>query len=151
MSVKIFSNEQAVIELKLFFVLFCLLHLFFGNPLDWVDFDFDFNMNLTLAYTSNGLGYLYWYDPVQNRYVTLQLGMCKTPTVCLTEHTPELSGYADVYLLYIRDSVYYARYLNERYAIEHVISTDYPNTKINTFGVSVNNRLQVRTVFDKGE
>lgn len=111
-----------------------------------MSFCFDQNMNPAVVYVRNGVGYLYWYDPVAAAQVTLQLDyVVEYPQITLDDHRASQVGASDIILSYIRDDKLYCRIQRERYLQEHFLE-DVPNRRLKQVGMTANYRLRWRHV-----
>lgn len=86
---------------------------------------------------------LYWYDPVAQTNVTVNLTTGKDPTACFDFPQDTGQSFTDVLLFYVRDDQVFMRVQRDRYAVEYPCPAIQDGLKINSAGLRVDNRLQV--------
>lgn len=84
-----------------------------------VSLAFDTNANPCIAFESGGNSWFYWYDPVPNAYVFLDLGSASYPYAVLDDGRESSQNTRDVILAYIRDGYIFYRQLRDRFTIEY--------------------------------
>lgn len=104
---------------------------------------FDQNARPSLAYWDGEYSYLYWYNPVDAAFETLQLPLGSyNPRVILDDKRGFDIASSDVLLCYIRGSTLYIRYQRERFLIEHSLTNVGGFARLSNIGMGNNNRIQ---------
>lgn len=111
------------------------------GEITWISLAFDHNMHYNLAYVLAGMGaFWYWYDAMQQRYVTDSLGSISTPVARMDDVRKYANMYNDIVLSYIRGSALCCRVQRDRYRIEYQLATN-AGTTIRQCGMQENNRF----------
>ena len=92
------------------------------NTVSWLSMCFDQNMHYHIAYINEGITYWYWYDPVAEKYQSLELGSdIITPIARFDDARMEALSESDIILSYIRNGKLCCRVERQRYEIEHIL------------------------------
>ena len=111
---------------------------------DHISITFDQNARPCVAYANMNSGKLFWFDPVENRFNTLDLGATKTPHVCLDDKRDFNIQNSDIVLVYINGSEVYTKLQRDRFTVAYAMGPT-GGTKITAFGMSSENRMQIET------
>jgi len=95
----------------------------------WIRGTFDQNMHPAISYISDGLSYLWWWDPIIHAQATLPLALDVIfPNVIMDDTRPRETqlGNNDIVLTYLRGdplapSLYF-RLQRDRYGVEYLVS-----------------------------
>jgi hypothetical protein len=110
-----------------------------------ISLTFDQNGRPIIAFTAAGSVFVWWFDTLtsDNEIVTIAVG--DQPFVHLDERRPQFSSGADAILIYRRDGSIYYRRQRDRFLTELATPiTDAAAVAIESFGMTVGNRLQIQ-------
>ena len=97
------------------------------TDISWISFCFDQNMHYHIVYVKEGNTFWYWYDPVAEKYNTLELGSGISSPMCrLDDARFDAISESDIILSYVKNNNLYCRVERQRYETEHLIKENAP-------------------------
>ncbi len=87
--------------------------------------------------------YLYWFDPIEEKYVKVFLTSGVNPTASFDFPQDTSQPFSDALLFYVRNNTIYMRIQRERFEIEYAYVIPEPSVSIRDAGLRVDNRFQV--------
>ncbi|MBV2128152.1 hypothetical protein [Arsukibacterium indicum] len=86
---------------------------------------------------------LYWYDPVLQESVNVQIATGIDPQAGFDFPQDTGQSFTDALLFYVRDDTVYMRIQRDRFSIEYPCPANQPGLRITSNGLRVDNRYQV--------
>lgn len=94
---------------------------------------------------------LYWYDPVIQDSVNVQIATGYDPIACFDFPQDTGQSFTDAILFYVRDDRVYMRVQRDRFGIEYDTGAIHEGLRLVSAGLRVDNRLQVEYIWPESE
>ena len=123
-----------------------------GNPvvlfsmagIEEVSLAFDQNMHPFIAYVIDSQAWYWWYDPIAQAQVHVEMDAnVTTPKCCMDDKRDTQTSVSDIILAYIKDnSDLYFKHQSDRFVGEFELATDLSTPFLNRVGMNEKTRLQ---------
>lgn len=116
-----------------------------------VSLAFDTNANPSVVFSEHGRTYLYWFDPVPNEYVFMDLGDTVTyPYIIMDDGRPLNETTVNLLFYYIRAETIRYRLLSDRYTIEYTPTLGIEGDPVRAdaiYYIGFNERLRLEFIY----
>jgi hypothetical protein len=104
---------------------------------------FDQNMRPHIAYTKDGEGFLRWYDPVPQAFVTTNFGAIRDLRLSLDDKRAFADNTSDIILAYLSGTGLFYRQQRDRFQTERQLASNLPATsRLRRVGMGRGLRMQ---------